>query len=250
MCRFRRTLTGVGAVTVVLFGAAIAAAETPPATAVPAALPAAAPALPHGPRIDESWTARILYPVAARRTPGGRIVMSLRHYTPFSQGPGIYMVTGAKVIKKKTWIRIQLPKRPNGSQGWVPEAAVDVRRNVTWIRVKTGSRTVQVFRKGAPIKTFRAAVGTGGTPTPRGTFAIWDPVPTGGQLGPYILVLTAHSNVLRTFAGGDGIVGIHGWPNSGVLGQAVSHGCVRMSRDGVRALQRYALPGVPVEIVA
>jgi len=176
--------------------------------------------------------------------------MSLRHYTPYSQGPGIYMVTGAKVVKRKVWIRIQLPKRPNGTQGWVPEAAVDVRRNVTWIRVKTGSRTVQVFRKGVPIKTFRAAVGTGGTPTPKGLFAIWDPVPTGGQLGPYILVLTAHSNVLRTFAGGDGIVGIHGWPSSGVLGQAVSHGCVRMARDGVRALSRYATPGVPVEIVA
>jgi len=131
----------------------------------------------------------------------------------------------------------------------VRRAALEIRRNGTWFRVTTGSRTVRVFRKGVPIKTFRAAVGTGGTPTPRGLFAIWDPVPTGGQLGPYILVLTAHSNVLRTFAGGDGIVGIHGWPNSGVLGQAVSHGCVRMSRDGVRALSRYAASGVPVEIL-
>lgn len=250
MCCPRRTLTGVGAVLVVLFGTAIAAAETPPTTAAPAATPAATPALPGPPGIDESWTARVLYAVAARRTPGGQTVMSLRHYTPYSQGPGIYMVTGAKVVKKKTWIRIQLPKRPNGTQGWVPEAALDVRRNVTWIRVKTGSRTVEVFRKGVRVKTFRAAVGTGGTPTPKGLFAIWDPVPTTGQLGPYILVLTAHSTVLRTFGGGDGIVGIHGWPNAGVLGQAVSHGCVRMSRDGVRALSRYAAPGVPVEIVA
>jgi lipoprotein-anchoring transpeptidase ErfK/SrfK len=249
MCRFRRRLTGVGAVAITLLGAGIAAAEAPAATAASTAT-SAAERLPGPPTTTESWTARVLYPVAARRAPGGRIVMSLRHYTPFSQGPGVYMVTGAKVIGRKTWIRIQLPKRPNGTQGWVPEAAVDVRRNVTWIRVKTSTRTVQVFRKGVRIKAFRAAVGTGGTPTPRGLFAIWDPVPTGGQLGPYILVLTAHSNVLRTFAGGDGIVGIHGWPSSGVLGQAVSHGCVRMSRDGVRDLQRYALPGVPVEIVA
>ena len=176
--------------------------------------------------------------------------MSLKHYTPYSQGPSVFMVTGTKVVQRKLWIRVQLPKRPNGTQGWLPESALDVRRTTTRIRVSTGARTVQVLRKGKLLTTFRAAVGTGGTPTPRGLFAIWDPVPTGGQLGPYILVLTAHSNVLRTFAGGDGIVGIHGWPSAGVLGQAVSHGCVRMSRDGVRVLSRYAAAGVPVEIVA
>lgn len=176
--------------------------------------------------------------------------MSLRHYTPYSQGPSVFMVTGTRVVKQKLWIRVQLPKRPNGTQGWLPESALDVRRITTRIRISTGTRTVRVLRKGTPVATFRAAVGTGGTPTPRGLFAIWDPVPTGGELGPYILVLTAHSNVLRTFLGGDGIVGIHGWPSAGVLGKAVSHGCVRMSRDGVRALSRYAAPGVPVEIVA
>ncbi len=246
MCRFRITLAGGVAAAGLLLGTAVAAAETPP----PGATPAATPALPGPPTIASSWTARILFPVAARRNPGGGIVMKLKHYTPYSQGPSVFMVTASKVVKRRVWIRIQLPKRPNGTQGWVPEAAVDVRRNTTWIRVKTGSRTIQVFKRGVRVRTFRAAVGTGGTPTPGGLFAIWDPVPTNGQLGPYILVLTAYSNVLRSFAGGDGIVGIHGWPNAGVLGQAVSHGCIRMSRDGVRALNRYATPGVPVEIVA
>ena len=69
------------------------------------------------------------------------------------------------------------------------------------------------------------------------------------MLAPYIFVLTAHSNVLKTFAGGNGVVGIHGWPSSSVLGKAVSHGCVRMSRTGARALSRYASAGTPVEIV-
>lgn len=192
----------------------------------------------------------MLFPVKARRAPGRGVVMSLKHYTPYSQGPSVFMVTGTEVVNGKLWIRVQLPKRPNGTQGWLPESAVDLRRTTTRIRISTGARTVQVLRKGKGVAAFKAAVGTGGTPTPRGLFAIWDPVPTGGQLGPYILVLTAHSNVLRTFAGGDGVVGIHGWPNAGVLGQAVSHGCVRMSRNGVRALSRYAAPGVPVEIVS
>jgi lipoprotein-anchoring transpeptidase ErfK/SrfK len=247
MCCARPTLAGVLAAAVLLLGTAVAAAETSSSVATPSAITAP---VPGPPTRQDSWTARVLFPVKARSTPGGRAVMSLKHYTPYSQGPSVLMVTGTKVVKRRLWIRVQLPKRPNGSQGWLPESALDLRRITTRIRVSTSARTVQVLRKGTPVTIFKAAVGTGGTPTPRGLFAIWDPVPTGGELGPYILVLTAHSNVLRTFAGGDGVVGIHGWPNAGVLGQAVSHGCVRMSRDGVRALSRYAAPGVPVEIVA
>ena len=209
------------------------------------------PTLPGPPSAQTgSWTARILYPVSGRSTPGGRIVARLRHYTEFSQGPAVYMVTERRVVRRRVWIRIQLPKRPNGTRAWVPQDAVDLRRIRTWIKVSNGRRTVQVLSQGKVVKTFRAAVGTGGTPTPKGLFAVLDPVPTSGQLGPYILVLTAHSNVLRTFGGGDGIVGIHGWPSSSVLGKAVSHGCVRMARGDVRVLARYAKAGVPVQIGA
>lgn len=247
MCCARRTLAGVIAAAGLLLGPALAAAETGSSAATPSKAPAP---VPGPPTLQDSWTARVLFPIKARSAPGGRVVMALTHYTPYSQGPSVLMVTGTRLVGRKLWVRVQLPKRPNGSQGWLPESALDLRRTTTRIRVSTGARTVRVFRKGRPVATFRAAVGTGGTPTPHGLFAIWDPVPTGGELGPYILVLTAHSTALRTFAGGDGVVGIHGWPNAGVLGQAVSHGCIRMSRDGVRALNRYAAPGVPVEIVA
>ncbi len=207
--------------------------------------------LPTGPTPAQSWTARIEQPVAARLRPGGPTVAKLVHYTPYSRRPAIYMVTGYKRLKSgRTWIRIQLPQRPNGSQGWVPASAVTLRAHTSWIRIQQRTRTVTVFKAGQPIKRFRAAVGTGGTPTPTGLFAVHDVVAVDGLLGPYILALTAHSRVLRTFAGGDGTIGIHGWPDSGALGKAVSHGCVRMSRTGVRALTRWASAGVPVEIVA
>jgi lipoprotein-anchoring transpeptidase ErfK/SrfK len=226
-------------------GAALA--ETSPTAH---ALPNAA-SLPAAPTPERSWTARIEYPVAARRTPGGRVVTRLQHYTPYSRRPAIYMVTESRrVARGRVWIRIQLPLRPNGSQGWVPIGAVTLRAHTTWVRISQRARTVNVFTAGRRIKTFRAAVGTGGTPTPSGLFAVHDVVPVSGQLGPYILTLTAHSRVLRTFAGGDGTIGIHGWPDSGALGKAVSHGCVRMSRTGVHALTRWASAGVPVEIVA
>ncbi len=224
---------------------------TAPAAPTPvAAAPPGAPALPGGPTLQRSWTARIEYPVAARRTPGGAIVTHLEHVTPYSRRPAIYMVTGSRRLTNgKVWIRIQLPTRPNGAQGWVPFGAVALRSHTTWIRISRRARTVTVFTAGVRVKTFRAAVGTGGTPTPSGLFAIHDVVPVGGLLGPYILVLTAHSRVLKTFAGGDGTIGIHGWPDSGALGKAVSHGCVRMSRTGVRSLTRWARAGTPVQIV-
>jgi lipoprotein-anchoring transpeptidase ErfK/SrfK len=230
--------------------AACAAVAAPAPAQTSAGAPTAVPAPPGPPTVEGSWTARILYPVAARRTPGGAVVARLMHYAEFSTGPSVLMVTDRKVVRRKVWIRILLPKRPNGTNGWVPADAVELRRIKTRIKVSVSRRTVQVMSAGKVVKTFRAAVGTGGTPTPKGLHAIYDSVRTNGQLGPYILVLTAHSNVLRTFAGGDGIVGIHGWPTSAVLGQAVSHGCVRMSRDGVRTLAAFAKAGVPVHVAA
>lgn len=235
----RRTLVAVASTMLAVGTAPLVAQAAPPP-----------PGESVRPTTDQSWTAHILYPVAARRTPGGAVTMRLQHYTSFSQTSSVYMVTDRRVVRKKTWYRIHLPKRPNGSQGWVPSDAVEIKRLRTWIRVSTGKRTVQVLTGGKVVKTFRAAVGTGGTPTPRGLFAIYDSVPTGGQLGPRIMVLTAHSNVLKTFAGGDGIVGIHGWPSSAVLGKAVSHGCIRLSRDAIRSIAPYARPGVPVHIGA
>jgi lipoprotein-anchoring transpeptidase ErfK/SrfK len=243
----RRIIKCVAIATVIAlqFCGTTLAATTP----VPAS-PPGQPTLPGGPTLQQSWTARIEYPVAARRTPGGRVVTHLEHVTPYSRGPAIYMVTGARRLQNgKVWIRVQLPTRPNGLQGWVPFGAVALRSHTTWIRISRRARTVTVFKAGVRVKTFRAAVGTGGTPTPSGLFAIHDVVPVGGLLGPYILVLTAHSSVLKTFAGGEGTIGIHGWPDSGALGKAVSHGCVRMSRTGVRSLTRWARAGVPVEIV-
>ncbi len=226
---------------------ALALCSTGPAGA---ATPPGSAALPGAPTLQRSWTARIEYPVAARRTPGGRVAMRLEHVSAYSRRAAIYMVTGSRRLPNgKVWIRIQLPKRPNRSQGWVPISAITLRSHTTWIRVSRGTRSVQVFDNGVRVRTFRAAVGTGGTPTPSGLFAIHDIVPVGGLLGPYILVLTAHSSVLKTFAGGDGTIGIHGWPDRSALGKAVSHGCVRMSRTGVRTLTRWARAGVPVEVV-
>jgi lipoprotein-anchoring transpeptidase ErfK/SrfK len=80
-----------------------------------------------------------------------------------------------------------------------------------------------------------------GTPTPAGrTFllALLAPRPT---YSPLILPLGLHSNALSTFGGGQGTVGLHGWPDPSVFGHAVSNGCVR-----VPAAALHLLSGIPL----
>ena len=71
--------------------------------------------------------------------------------------------------------------------------------------------------------------------------------------GSWMLTLTAHSNVLNTFAGGDGRVALHGRGGSSLdspVGTASSHGCVRMRNADIDWLARHAEAGTPVVIVA
>jgi len=55
--------------------------------------------------------------------------------------------------------------------------------------------------------------------------------------------------VLQEFDGGPGQIGLHGLDNvGGVLGSAVSHGCVRLADRVMRWLVGRIGPGVPVTI--
>jgi lipoprotein-anchoring transpeptidase ErfK/SrfK len=203
-----------------------------------------------------AWTARVLYPVDARRAPKPQAAARVRlmHYSAFSRRPNILLVTGvATDARGRRWVRVQLPQRPNGSQAWVPRAAVALRGTHLRLRVSLGARQLQVLRAGRVVARYPVAVGTGGTPTPIGRFAVQDPVRApsyvSSYLGPYIITLTAHSGVLREFAGGDGLIAIHGTNAPGSIGRAASHGCIRMGNAPLHALWRIAGPGTPVDIV-
>jgi lipoprotein-anchoring transpeptidase ErfK/SrfK len=66
---------------------------------------------------------------------------------------------------------------------------------------------------------------------------------------PFALALSARSDVLQEFAGGPGQIALHGLANiGGVLGTAVSHGCVRLTADAMRWLVARIGAGVPVTI--
>ena len=96
-----------------------------------------------------------------------------------------------------------------------------------------------------------AIVGKPSTPTPHGAFFVEESVKlrAGDAGAPYALALSARSAVLQEFDGGPGQIALHGLMNvGGVLGTAVSHGCVRLDNDAMRWLVGRIGPGVPVTI--
>lgn len=151
-----------------------------------------------------------------------------------------------------TWLRVRLPGRPNGGTGWISSRATRASSTPWHIVVDTARRQVRVYRSGRLAKIFPAVVGKPSTPTPTGTFFVEEPVRLGpGDVGaPFALALSARSNVLQEFDGGPGQIALHGLANvGGVLGTAVSHGCVRLANDAMRWLVGRIGAGVPVTIL-
>ena len=154
---------------------------------------------------------------------------------------------------KGDWVRVFLPTRPNGSEGWVRRRAVRMYTNGYRLVIRLGSRELRLWRGDRLLAHYPVAVGTRSTPTPRGLYYIVEllkPSSPDGSYGPFSFGLSAHSNVLKRFAGGDGRVGLHGTNQPGLIGSNVSHGCIRLRNAAVRRLARILPLGTPVYIRA
>lgn len=150
------------------------------------------------------------------------------------------------------WYQVALPTRPNGSTGWVQSSTVTVAKTPYRIFVDQAGRTLRVEKDRIGVFTAEIAVGTSENPTPvNGTFVteLIENNKPDGAYGPYAFGLAMHSDTLTEFAGGNGQVGIHGTNRPDLIGQAVSHGCIRLTNDNVKELVTLGLPlGVPVFI--
>ena len=140
--------------------------------------------------------------------------------------------------------------RPNGSTGWV--AALDVRLEPVAARIEIDlhARALVLTVDGRQLARTSVAIGSSTNPTPTGSFYVTDRVRSAnpkGAYGPFALGLSAHSDTLSEFGGGDAQVGIHGTDQPTLIGQAVSHGCIRVPNDVAELLQNVPL-GTPVII--
>lgn len=215
----------------------------------------AAGALVGGPTDTVSWRAELL----------GRTSF----YTTIPR-PGVYrrgfvgpsqttwlLVLAAASRAGQCWVEVRLPMRPNDAVGWMDGARVVLRPTSWRIVVSLAARTLTLIHAGVTTRRLRVVVGAPATPTPTGLFAIvgvWSS-PPGEFVGSWILALTAHSEVLRTFDGGDGLTAIHGRGGASLrdpLGSARSHGCVRLANSAVdwlvHTIGPAQMPGIPVRV--
>lgn len=152
---------------------------------------------------------------------------------------------------RKRWLRVLVPARPNGAEGWISSRDVRLTRDRFRVRVDLSQRGLTVFRGGRVILRRMVSIGRPESPTPSGLFFITvvarAPEPT-GPYGPLALGLSGFSEVYTEFGGGDGQIAIHGTNTPQLIGQAVSAGCVRMLNHDVLRLAEFLPKGTPVRI--
>ncbi len=178
------------------------------------------------------------------------VVAELSNPTPVG-GPLAFRLVDPIFDSGAEWLEVYLPIRPNGSTGWIRSSELELSRNPFRIEIDTGDHRLDVYRGGVQWLTTTVAIGTGDTPTPIGDFYIIEllqPPSPDGAYGPFAFGLSGFSETLTSFAGGDGVVGIHGTNDPAALGSDVSHGCVRVANDVIESLAGVIPLGTPVTI--
>ncbi len=149
------------------------------------------------------------------------------------------------------WLQVLLPIRPNGSTGWLRSSDVDLARNLYRIVIVTEEHRLVVYRNDDIVVDTEVAIGTGATPTPLGSFYLTEllqPPDPSGPYGTYAFGLSGFSETLRSFNGGDGVIGIHGTNDPDALGTDVSHGCIRVANETIDEMASFLPLGTPVSI--
>ncbi|MEO6987714.1 MAG: L,D-transpeptidase [Aquihabitans sp.] len=174
--------------------------------------------------------------------------------------PTTFAVVGDPPANNAPWYQVVLPTRPNGSTAWVLADSVTLSKTDLRLFVDLEARNLMVERDGAEVMVTDIAIGTDDNPTPTGATFMTELIKTvdrngnptpNGAYGPFAFGLALHSDTITEFGeGGDGQVGIHGTNRPALIGQAVSHGCVRLANDDIQQLVDLELPlGTPVFIV-
>jgi lipoprotein-anchoring transpeptidase ErfK/SrfK len=117
--------------------------------------------------------------------------------------------------------------------------------------VSLSQRRLRLYRSGRLALETPVSVGADATPTPSGRYFINERYvldDASGPFGPDALGISAHSDVLQHVWVEDGPIAIHGTDEPGTIGEAASHGCVRVANDVMRRLFTLAPAGTPVII--
>ena len=181
----------------------------------------------------------------------------LENPQPSGAAPGGYFDLRMLVVEQREgWVKVLLPIRPNGSNGWVRRSTVDLETHDYRAKVELGEHRITVWKGNEVILEEPVGVGASGrTPTTKGLFYTTELYPVlpyqQSAYGPWAFALSGFSEVLTSFGeGGTGVLGLHGTGDPSSIGRDVSNGCIRMSNTGISKLADLLPLGTPVEITA
>ncbi len=188
--------------------------------------------------------------VAVRTAPSphASVIKTMTQFRDDYRVQEVYAVSSKLGTDHRVWYRISVPMRPNGTMGWIPARTVQLAPTIAQIEVHRASRTIDLYWRGAHVWHAIIAVGAPGMETPLGRYYVAarfipydDPF-----LGVFGVETSGYSR-LTEWPGG-GWFGIHGTDMPQLLGQAVSHGCIRVSNLTATKLRQYAPLGTPIVI--
>jgi lipoprotein-anchoring transpeptidase ErfK/SrfK len=133
-----------------------------------------------------------------------------------------------------------------------PPVAADRR-----IEISLSRRRLTLFQGRQALKTYPVAVGKSGWQTPLGQFQVRQMFENPPWRNPFTGVVipggTGDNPLGRRWIGfwtdGKNWVGMHGTPKPSSVGQAASHGCIRMFNRDIEELFTKVAIGTPVKVV-
>ena len=199
-----------------------------------------------GPPGRGAIVARLRHTARLLHSPNGRPYGPLGLRTPFGSPQTLLVVRMAG-----RWLGVLSPVAGNHRVGWIRVSAASLTR-VRWtLSLSLRHRRLTVSDGGHVMRRFVVAIGAPASPTPTGRYAVTDRLHTGDPAGPYgccILALTAVApHAIQGWTGGNRIA-IHSTPDTASIGQAVSHGCVRLTLAQGRWLLSHIPLGTPTVI--
>jgi lipoprotein-anchoring transpeptidase ErfK/SrfK len=189
--------------------------------------------------------------VYSRPRDDGSIIAAYRAKLPWGSPMSFLVREAYRDAAGGSWLKVMLPRRPNGTTGWLRRDQVRLHAVDREVEVDLSSRTARLLQNGRTQRMWPVGIGRQATPTPTGRFYITvklRPPQISTVYGAWALGLSGYSDVLEQFGTGDGQIALHGTSDPADLGREVSNGCVRLANEAISTLAQLLPLGTPVTI--
>ena len=167
-----------------------------------------------------------------------------------SEATEIVEVAPREIVPPTELPQSNIPESPSVGEAnqYLPE--VELR-----LVIKLSERRVYLYQGEQEINSYPVAIGKAGWETPTGNFQViqmlrnpaWEH-PWTGKIVPPGPDNPLGDRWIGFWTDGKNFIGFHGTPAEELVGQAVSHGCIRMKNNDVRALFEQVAVGTTVTV--